>query len=262
MVGDPVDHSLSPVIHAAAFRVAGIAATYVRLRVDGEGMAEVVADVRRGGLDGLNVTMPHKALAARLVDHTAGSARRTGAVNTVTRIGERLVGHNTDVVGVITAWGASDLPTDAPVVVLGGGGAAAAVLVALHRMGAATVRVTGRRPEALAALVTHLGVAATVEPLERVDGRGAVVVNATPLGMHGEPLPVDVTGAAGVFDLAYGADRTPAVAAASSAGVPVVDGVTMLVAQAAESFRLWTGREADRRAMLDAAAAARGTVAP
>jgi shikimate dehydrogenase len=256
VVGDPVDHSLSPAIQAAALHAAGIAGSYTTMRVDAAGMAGVAESIRRADLDGVNVTMPHKALAAGLVDGTAGAATRTGSVNTITRVGERLVGHNTDVTGVCAAWGDAGLPVDRPVLVLGGGGAAGAALVAIEMLGAGPVRLAGRRGDVLRALVASVGVAASIEPIEEADAEGAVVVNATPLGMHGESLPVDVRSASGLLDLTYrAATSTPAVAAARDAGIPVADGVAMVIAQAAGSFRLWTGREADVAAMATAAGA-------
>ena len=253
MVGDPVDHSLSPAIHTAALRAAGIAGSYTRMRVDAAGMAGVTDAIRRGELDGVNVTMPHKGLAASLVDGIAGPAGRTGSANTITRVGDHLIGHNTDIAGICAAWGAAGLPVDRPVLVLGGGGAAGAALVAIEMLGAGPVRLAGRRGDALRALVATIGVAASVEPIEEADAGGVVVVNATPLGMQGETLPVEVRAATGLLDLAYGPAPTPAVVAARDAGVPVVDGVSMLIAQAAGSFRLWTGREADEAAMAAAA---------
>lgn len=253
MVGDPVDHSLSPAIHAAALRAAGIAGSYTRMRVDAAGMTGVTAAIRGGDLDGVNVTMPHKGLAASLVDGLAGAAGRTGSANTITRVGDRLIGHTTDVSGVCTAWGGAGLPVGGPVLVLGGGGAAAAALVAIEMIGAGPVRLAGRRSDALQALVATVGVAASVEPIEEARADGVVVVNATPLGMQGESLPIEVRAASGLVDLAYGPEPTPAVVAARDAGIPVVDGVSMLIAQAAGSFRLWTGREADVAAMTVAA---------
>jgi shikimate dehydrogenase len=152
------------------------------------------------------------------------------------------------------AWANAGLPVDRPVLVLGGGAAAAAALVAIEMLGAGPVRLAGRRGDVLRALVATVGVAASIEPIEEADGDGVVVVNATPLGMYGESLPVEVRSASGLLDLTYRATTpTPAVDAAREAGVPVVDGVAMVIAQAAGSFRLWTGREADVSAMATAA---------
>lgn len=240
MLGDPVAHSLSPRLHSAALAATGIVGTYIARRVDERGLAAAVADIRAGVLDGANVTMPHKRAAAALCDRLAGPARRIGAVNTLVRVGDEVVGHITDVDGVRRAWEWEDLPEDGPVVVLGGGGAAAAACIALeHR----DVAVSTRRPEASRALVRKLGFG---RPLPWASGiPGGVVVNATPLGMRGERLPdAFVTEATGLLDMAYGSGTTPAVAAMRRRGLPAAEGRTMLLGQAVESFRLWTGRVA------------------
>jgi len=253
VLGDPVAHSLSPLLHRAALEATGIPGEYEARRVDAAGMAEAVDAIRRGDLDGANVTMPHKALALELADEADDTARRAGAVNTLVRVTGRVVGHNTDVVGVRTAWRWGGLPTTGPVIVLGAGGAAAAAVLALaHR----DIIVAARRPEEAQALLDRLGVDGTVRGLD-VTGRGAVVVNATPLGMRGEELPGPILEeAVGLFDMAYGAVPTPAVRRAASAGIPVVAGPVMLLGQAMASFRLWTGRRAPEAAMRQALAAA------
>ncbi len=251
VLGDPVAHSLSPLLHGTALRALGLDGEYTVRRVDAGGMRTAAAELRAGALDGANITMPHKHLAAELADRCSDRARRSGAVNTWVRVGDEIVGHNTDVVGVHHAWQWAGLPSEAPVRVLGAGGAAAAALLALeHR----TIYLTARRPDAAAATAARVGVEVTLAPFDaRVPG--SVVVNATPLGMHGEVLPAAVLdGVSGVLDMAYGAAPTPAVGWAAAQGLPVADGTDMLLGQAIESFRLWTGRQApvtDMRAALD-----------
>lgn len=253
MVGDPVDHSLSPTIHTAALDALGIAGTYTARSVDQAGLAAVVDELVAGGLDGVNITMPHKRVAARLVARLASVARRTGAVNTLTRIGGEAVGHNTDVAGVQLAWAWAGLPVDRPVVVLGSGGAAAAALVAVAEMGVeGPVTVLARSAVAAAAVVGEVAVTAAVAPIGTEPGNGAVIVNATPLGMAGEMLPLSVARAGGLLDMAYADRPTPAVVAATAFGVPVADGVTVLLGQATAAFRLWTGRQPPLAAMLAA----------
>ena len=249
VLGDPVAHSLSPAIQTAAMAAAGLPGSYEALKVDREGMAEAVDDIRQGRLDGANVTMPHKQLAAQLCDTLDPLAARVGAVNTIVRVGSMVIGHNTDVAGVRAAWRRGQLPDDGPVLVLGGGGAAAAALLALEDR---DLFISGRSPSRIAALAERLGV--EVRSVGWGEGiPGASVVNATPLGMRGEELPgATIAGAAGLFDMTYGGGRTPAVESILSRGLPHVDGAAMLVAQAEESFRLWTGRAADRGAMTDA----------
>lgn len=241
VLGDPVAHSLSPILHTAALRAAGICGSYEARRVDESGMAKAAAELRSGELDGANITMPHKDLAARLADRLAGDAARTGAVNTWVRIGGEIVGHNTDVAGIRLAWKWGGLPEDGPVLVIGAGGAAAAALVALEGR---VLRIAARRPEAAAELVAAVGVDADVVPWA-APARDAVLVNATPVGMVGEELPGGFfEGAAGLFDMAYGEVPTPAVERAHRGGLPAADGPMMLLGQASGSFRLWTGRDA------------------
>ena len=235
LFGDPVAHSRSPAIHTAALAEAGIEGTYLAHRVDEAGLVEAVAVMRSGDLDGANVTMPHKEAAARLADAADELVALTGAANTLRWKNGRIEATNTDVGGVIDAAERAGIP-EAPVLILGGGGAAAAARLAFRDR---EVAVSGR-----SAPGHPWG-----EPLP-----GAVVVNATPLGMRGEPLPEGVLEAAsGLIDMPYGEAQTPAVSLASSLGIPVVDGLDLLVAQAARSFTWWTGFEAPIQAMREAA---------
>jgi len=249
LLGDPVEHSRSPAIHTAALAAVGIPGSYTARRVDAAGVRRACDEMRRGELDGANVTMPHKRVAAAAADRLSPEASRAGSVNTLVPDDGRVIGHTTDVDGVRIAWGWAGLPEDSPVLVLGAGGAAAAAMVALEGH---EVLVSGRRPGAGPAVAAALGVACREVPWgEVVDG--AVVVNATPLGMAGESLPAGlVAAAAGVFDMAYGPAATPAVVEGRRLGLPVADGASMLVAQAARSFELWTGVRAPLPVMLDA----------
>ena len=251
VLGDPIAHSLSPIIQQAALDAVGIPGTYEAMQVDAAGMKAAAGALRRGDLDGANVTMPHKALAATLADRLEPIARRAGAVNTLVRVDRAIVGHNTDVAGVRTVWGWAGLPKTAPVLVLGAGGASAAALLALEGR---RLHVAARRAEAAAALISDLGVDAAVTQWGSGIG-GAVVVNGTPLGMAGETLPNDVLGgAAGLLEMAYGSGPTPAATAVADAGLPVASGPEMLLAQGAVSFELWTGRKAPIDAMRRAMA--------
>lgn len=246
LLGDPVEHCRSPAIHNAALAAAAIEGSYEALRVDRGGVATVVDQIRYGVLDGANVTMPHKEAAFTVVDRVSETALRAGAVNTVVKGEGIAVGENTDVSGILRVWKEAGIDSDAPVLVLGSGGAAAGALVALadHR-----VSISARSPQRARELLGRTRVDGDVVEWERgIDG--AVVVNATPLGMAGEPLPHEVLeGSAGLIDFAYGNEPTPAVTAATGVGIPVADGLDVLVAQAADSFELWTGRPAPIPAM-------------
>ena len=243
LLGSPVDHSLSPRLHNAALLAAGIEGTYEARRVDENGMAAAIDEIRRGELDGANVTMPHKRLAAALVDELSAEAARAGSVNTLMVRDGAVVGASTDVAGIRLAW--DGLP-HGPALILGSGGAAAAALLALEGR---PLVVSARRGTAANRLIERTGVAADhtewASPVA-----GAVIVNATPLGMAGESLPPGLLEvASGLFDMPYGALPTEAANTAVALGIPVVAGVEMLVAQAALSFELWTGVEAPIAAM-------------
>jgi shikimate dehydrogenase len=235
LLGDPVDHSLSPRLQAAALDAAGIEGVYVARRVDAAGMQAAVEELRRGELDGANVTMPHKSLAAALTDELGADAARAGSVNTLSVQAGRIRGVTTDVEGIRKAWKPL---ADGPVLLLGAGGAAAAALLALKGR---PLTVAARRAEAADALIARTGIAAAIAPWgEPISD--AVVVNATALGMRGEHLPEGILErAAGLFDMPYGSVPTPAVELARAIGLPVVDGLGMLLSQAALSFQLWTG---------------------
>lgn len=267
VIGEPVRHSLSPAIHNAAFQALGLDWVYVALEVAaGEGRAAVKA-MRTLGLSGMSVTMPHKSDVARAVDRLSPTARALGAVNTVVPTVDGLVGESTDGEGFVNALRADEGvdPAGKRFLVLGAGGAARAVVLALADAGAKEVVVAARRPETakacvkLAPAVTRSG---GVEEAGDVD----VVVNATPVGMgavvsmRGEPqLPVDPsrlgTGQL-VVDLVYTPLVTPLVTAARERGVAAVNGVGMLIHQAALAFRLWTGEDAPLEAMSAGALAA------
>jgi shikimate dehydrogenase len=260
VIGDPVRHSLSPVLHNAAFAALGVDAVYVALPVAaGAGRAAVRAAATLG-IAGLNVTMPHKADAAAACDELTPDAARLGVANTVTRLADgRLLGDSTDGEGFVRALVEAGLdPAAGPVAVLGAGGAGRAVVAALGDRGT-PVTVWARRPEAAEA-------AAALAPDGRVGPppAGAVlVVNATPLGMDGRSVPWDVDAlppAAALCDLIYHPAETPWLAAGRARGRRTVNGLGMLVHQAALADERWTGRPAPvaaMRAAVEAVLAAR-----
>jgi shikimate dehydrogenase len=237
LLGDPVAHSRSPAIHEAALAACGIEGRYVARRVDEPGLYRAVAEIRAGALDGANVTMPHKRVAAAACDRLSPEASACRSVNTVVPSGEEAVGHSTDVSGIRFLAAHLGCGDPAEILVLGAGGAAAAALVAFAGR---RVFISTRRADAAVRLAASLGMA---EPHPWGEPRpGAVLVNATPLGMAGEPLPDGIVEAASaLLDMPYGASVTPAVALARRLGIPAADGIDLLVAQAADSFRLWTG---------------------
>lgn len=263
VIGDPVRHSLSPAIHNAAFAACGLDWVFLACEVSENRVREALAGAVALGIEGLSVTMPHKAAVAAAVDELSPTARLLGAVNCVVRRGERLVGHSTDGDGFSDAlseevgWS----PQGARCMVLGAGGAARAVVLALAGAGATEVAVVNRTAQNAAEAVTLAGRRGRVaEATEAADFD--LVVNATPVGMaghSGEALPLDpalLHPGQILVDLIYEPAETALLAAARAGGVACFNGVSMLVAQAARAFELWTGMDAPTVAMEAATRAA------
>ena len=262
VIGCPVRHSLSPVMQNAAFDALDLDWVYVALEVPPGSGREAVAGMRALGIDGLNVTMPHKRVVAGAVDRLSPTAQALGAVNTVSRGPRRdeLVGENTDGAGFIDALRIDEGfdPAGRRCVVVGAGGAGRAVIRALAEAGAAAITVVNRTADravsaaALAGAVGRVGVAAEAAEAD-------LVVNATPLGMRGEDepeLPVDpVTMGPGqlLVDLVYHPAVTPLVDAARARGAAATNGLGMLIHQAAHAIRIWTGEDPPLEVMSAAA---------
>lgn len=240
--GSPVAHSLSPAMHRAALAHIGRYGDYESRDVDEPGLLAGIAELRRGDLAGVNVTMPHKVTALGVCDQLTSQANDVGAVNTLVMRGSQLLGDNTDIEGIRSAWEQRQLPDTASVIILGAGGASAAAQVALRGR---TQYVVARRPEIATKVVDRIGADATVVRWGESVPRG-VVVNATSLGMRGEVLPEFLLDSAlGLFDMPYGDAETRSVRVARDRGIPVADGLDMLVAQAVGSFAAWTGVRVD-----------------
>jgi shikimate dehydrogenase len=264
VIGRPIRHSLSPVIINAAFEAAGLDWAFVAFDVpDGRGAAAIDA-MRALGLGGLSVTMPHKAAAAAAVDELTPAGDALGAVNCVYWQGTTLCGDSTDGAGLLDALRLDEGidPAGAHCVLVGAGGAGRAVARALGAAGAARVTVVNRsrKPaEHAARLAGRAGVVGGPEAVAEAD----IVVNATPLGMGvviatdgTEPLPFDVdllTSGQVIVDLIYDPATTPLLAAAHERGARTVNGLGMLIHQAAHAFRRWTSEEPALEAMSAAA---------
>jgi shikimate dehydrogenase len=265
VLGWPLTSTLSPAIHNAAFRRLGLDWVYLRWPVPPESLNDAVGGIRALGATGANITMPHKETVMVLLDELSGDAAAIGAVNTIQSVGGTLVGHNTDVDG-FAEFLSSDVGFEVHgrrALVLGAGGAARAVVAALAGMGASSITVAARRAHQANDVAALGGDAGEGAPWGEVVGliKGAdVVVNATPLGGHGEDPTAGGELHEGqlVVDLVYDPPMTPLVDRARVAGADAWGGLGMLVHQAASSFRIWTGLSAPLEAMSAAAVHALG----
>lgn len=248
LFGHPVAHSLSPAMHNAAFRALGLPHRYEALDVPPAEIAGAVERLRAAGALGANVTVPHKLAVMEFLDALADDAREIGAVNTIVRDGSgrsvRLVGHNTDRHGFVAALAEAGVDVAGlRALVLGAGGAARSAVPALVAGGARVTIANRTRARAVdLAAAGAIGVSGWPEDLAGWD----LIVNATSLGLHDEdPLAgVALPASLVVYDLVPTARETPLVRRARGAGCRVVDGLAMLLHQAAKSFTLWTGENA------------------
>lgn len=267
LLAHPAGHSLSPVMHNAAFRDAGIDAYYEAWDIPPEQLAHAVTRLREPRVLGANVTIPHKQTVMPHVDELTEAARHIGAINTIVNRGGNLLGHNTDAAGYWRALEQAGVNVRGQnVLVLGAGGAARAVVYALLQAGA-TLSLSNRTPQKardLAAAFTALGettVLTSQAALHDAAKQAALIVNTTSVGMaHGgvdpdvSPLPVDVLPDAGfVSDIVYRPAQTRLLREAAQKSLGTQNGLPMLVYQGAESFRLWTLEPPDTGVMFRAA---------
>jgi len=260
VIGWPVEHSLSPAIHNAAFAALGLDWAYVPLAVPPARLAQAIAGLRALGFEGANVTMPHKTETAELLDTCSDDARTLHAVNTIVVGADEVSGHNTDALGFerFLREDAGFDPSGRSALVYGAGGAARACALALARGGIASIAVAVREPSRAEGLRSVVGVSGTAVRVVAFDEAGAersdVIVNATPLGLHGESLPLPAFGLGMLaVDLLYRPPTTPFQTAAREAGAAVFGGLGLLLRQAALSFELWTDHAAPLTVMSAAA---------
>ena len=270
LIGHPVAHSLSGAMQQAAFDSLGIDATYEAWDRAPIELAEAVAELRTDAFLGANVTIPHKERVVPMVDRLTEEAHATGAVNTITREGKRLIGHNTDVPGFKVALdrlvGKQKMPRQA--VVLGAGGGARAVVYGLITDGFQRIIVFNRHLHRAESMVKHFSKSAAHMELRAMPwhdsiieselAKARVLVNATSIGLTSDDSPIPAEGLHAdllVLDLIYA--RTKLLRDAEAAGCNVADGELMLLHQGAAAFTLWTGQPAPLDLMQERLAAAR-----
>lgn len=264
VIGDPVAHSLSPLLHQTMIDQTGAAYRYDVRTVRPEELPAFVRWAKDGGCAGFNVTMPHKEAILPLLDEVDTTAASCGAVNTVCIREGRAIGHNTDGTGFLDSLaGQGFYPQGRTVLLLGAGGAAKAVGHALVAAGAGRIIVCARRLERAAALAAQLpgcgeGIVLAQDAIQQAASACDLLVNATPLGMAGSPAfaRLDFLQAmpphAVVYDLVYHPRRTALLEAAARQGLRTVGGIDLLIRQAVRAFTFFTGETPDTAALYDA----------
>jgi shikimate dehydrogenase len=271
--GFPVAENPTIVMQEAAFKALNLNWRYLTIEVRPEDLADAMRGLRAFNMRGINLTIPHKVAVLQYLDDVSPDARLMGAVNTVRRQGDRLIGENTDGKGFLVSLKneAKMDPAGKSVAVLGAGGAARAITVELALAGAAQITVVNRSVERGAALVELLNqetpAQANLAPWQGVYSIPAgidVLVNATSIGLYPDVTarpPInyeDISPSMVVCDVIPNPPRTPFLALAEARGAMTLDGLGMLVAQGAIGFKMWTGQDAPEDVMRRALSSAFG----
>jgi len=265
IIGDPVEHSLSPAMHNAAFQTLKLDFVYVAFRVRKDKLREAIVGAKSLDIRGLNVTMPHKNAVMKYLDEIDPMARSIGAVNTILNDKGKLIGYNTDGIGALKALKENDISLNGKkLLLLGAGGAGKAIAFhAAQEVEELKIlnRTTSKAKDLAEVLRKKFGKkidgntlsATTIKELADAD----IVVNATSVGMHPKDdqspiVPSWLRPSLCVMDIVYNPVETKLVKDARSVGAKVVSGVEMLVYQGAASFEIWTNRPAPVKVMKQA----------
>ncbi len=259
IIGDPVDHSLSPAMHNAAFKTLNLNCTYIAFRVKEDELEAAIQSLRSTKIAGFNVTMPHKIAVMKFLDELDETCYKINAVNTVNNENGRFKGYNTDMDGFIQPLKRRKISLAGKTILLmGAGGAARAVLTALASEHVGMVIIANRniaRARDVAEHAEKLNLNCELISLDdapKVASKADLIVNATPIGMAREPSMIkseDISEHSIVYDLVYRPMETGLIQNAKEAGATVVYGYEMLVEQGAKAFEIWKKMEAPREVM-------------
>lgn len=269
IIGDPIGHSMSPVMHNAAFEETGIDYLYIPFKVKKEELGKAIAGMRALNIRGLNVTIPHKVAVIPFLDELDPLAQRIGAVNTIVNDDGVLTGYNTDAAGFLQALLERGIePGGKNVVILGAGGASRAISFILAERGAHLVILNRLLEldwaEELASRISQVfkkeveALELNEENLEKVLAKADILVNATSVGMspNSNETPVSpdlLKPSLIIFDIVYNPIKTRLLREAETAGAETISGVDMLVWQGALAFEKWTGAKAPVKLMRETA---------
>jgi shikimate dehydrogenase len=250
IIGDPIDHSLSPAIHNAAFTTLGLNCSYIAFRVQEGQLKQSMDSLRAINIGGFNVTMPHKVTVLEYVDSSDRIVEMVGAANTVNNESGKFHAYNTDVVGFIGPLHQRKIDLSGyEVLILGAGGAARAVAVALaQEKGIAKINILNRnmdRSTNLANVINNLGLTANIishDEIQKIAFRSNLIINTTSLGMKNEESLIkssSISKESTVYDIVYRPIETKLLENAKTAGAQIIYGYEMLLEQAIASFKIW-----------------------
>lgn len=254
VIGDPIDHSLSPNIHNAAFRELGLDCTYIAYRIPKGELAEGVESLKKIMISGFNVTIPHKVEMIKFLDVVNDDCSIIGATNTVSNDNGKLIGYNTDMEGFLDPLKRKRVDLKgSKILLIGAGGAARAITTGLAREKAKKITIANRSLEnanILAQFAQKIGIDANALTLNQVGDSASdydIIVNATSIGLNNEPSPIStktISEKSLVYDIVYKPINTDLIKKSKKNGATIVYGYEMLLGQAAIAFKIWHGIDA------------------
>ena len=259
VIGDPIDHSLSPALHNAAFLFLGLDCTYIAYRIPRGELQSGIEGLKKIGIAGFNVTIPHKVEMMKLLDEADTQCRLVGATNTVVNDDGHLTGYNTDVDGFLEPIEQKKIECKGvDVLLIGAGGAARAIVAAFGKKRVHRITIANRtqdKAQELIGFAQDLGMESdycNLETAAEVVPKYKFVVNATSLGLKGVGCPIstkNITKDSIVYDIVYFPVETPLIHESKNQGATIIYGWEMLLAQAMKSFEIWCKRPAPYEAM-------------
>jgi shikimate dehydrogenase len=259
VIGDPIDHSLSPAIHNAAFGFLGIDCTYIAYRIPKGELSSGIEALKKIQISGFNVTIPHKVDMMKFLDEADDTCKTIGATNTVLNNSGSLKGYNTDLDGFLDPIKKRNINCkDADVLLVGAGGAARAIVVGFAKEKIHKITIANRtkeRADELIKFANSLGVQSDYSDLSNagdIAGKYKFIVNATSIGLKGNACPIAtraITKESIVYDIVYMPVETELIEQSKKQGATIIYGWEMLLGQAMRSFEIWIGREAPYQAM-------------
>ncbi len=262
VIGDPIDHSLSPNIHSAAFRELNLENSYIAYRIPKGELSEGIESLKKIKIAGFNVTIPHKVEMMKYLDKMDESCSVIGAVNTVTNTEGILKGYNTDMDGFLDPFKKKEIKIqDTKILLLGAGGAARAIVAGVAKVKAKHITIANRtlqNANNLTQFANKIGLDANAITIENVGDDLKdydIIVNATSIGLKNEPSPISLESIKPetiVYDIVYMPMNTDFLKKAKGKGAKIIYGYEMLLGQAVRAFEIWHGIEAPYNAMKKA----------
>jgi len=262
VIGDPIDHSLSPNIHNAAFRHLKLDHSYIAYKISAGELAAGIDSLKKIKIAGFNVTIPHKIEIMKFLDDMDTTSKVIGAVNTVSNENGKLKGYNTDMIGFLDPIKKKNLAIkDSQVLLLGAGGAARAILTAMIKEKASKITIVNRTQEnanKLADFAKKIGGnvdAVSIQKANELVGDYKFIINSTSIGMKNEPSPIstrNISKNSVVYDIVYQPINTDLIKKSKENGATIIYGYEMLLSQAACSFEIWHKMEAPYDVMKNA----------